>query len=334
MSNETTSTSWSSLRVTEILGSLPLPANLPKIVALNLVNRDSIAGMPGLTKKYPVHQDDGAASAATEGTDITANNEFDMAAAVTVAVSEQAAVRAEITDVALERRYPGMGGVAGLVQRADPQEILGALGPFAGRMQAMLLEKAEDDVTNLFDNFSNTAGSTGQDLTVSNLMTAIYTLKTLEPNGAPEDWCFCLTPNQLHEARLELGVTNGGLGGSVWFQQADVSFFNFRPDLPRNGFQGSFLGIPVYEYSHSLRNLEANAGADVSGVLMVRGVGAPDEPGGQVGAISFVEGRDPPISYYAELDASLRSIQLVATYVYNVAEIKDTHGVSIITDAP
>jgi hypothetical protein len=85
----------------------------------------------------------------------------------------------------------------------------------------------------------------------------------------------------------------------------------------------------VFELSPSPNPLP-NSGADVAGALMCRGVGAPDV--GQVGAIVMLEGK--PLEVVCDYDVTLRAAEVLVVWEYAVAEIKDSHGVSIITDAP
>jgi hypothetical protein len=332
MANETTTSSagHTSRVLTEALGALAFQVGgHPKAVVGPLCNQDSIDGLPTQTKQYVPRADQGAASSATEGTAI-ANAEHTMGTAITASPGEYG-INYEITEKLVRHRFPGYSAqsVVEIFARENPDEIASVCMEPAQDQYLMLAEAAEDACANLLSGGSNTVGSTGVDLTVSTLVNAIYTMKTLEP--AHEDWAFVLTPNQILEIQLELGITSGGLGGSVWMAQGDVSMFNHLRDLPRNGFRGSFLGIPVYEYSHSLRTL-MNTNADVAGALLCRGVGAVDAPGAQVGAFSFVEGA--PMIWRAQKSADGRALNLVATYEFAAVENDDDNLVTIVSDAP
>lgn len=331
MANETLQAAWNNddgMQLSEILGTVPLPANLPKIVAFHLVNHDSIAGQPTETKRYPKFSDLGAAAAVAEGTDASTNTALGMAADIDITVAENAVVKSTISDRALERVMPGRSGVPALIQSQDPAAIVAALGPQAQRHMAMCMEKVEDDITNLFDGLSNTVGGgAAVDLRVSDLLDAVYTYKTLDPMS--EQTGFILTTNQMHEIRKELMTTGGGLAGAVW-SSADVSgFLGLNPDAPRNGFQGTFLGRPVYEYAHSLRDEVSSAGWGMYGVLA--NGGAPDVLNAVVSPFTFLEGR-PGFTHYIDFDASNRWFELVTILVYGTGELKDDAAVGITSD--
>lgn len=328
MANETTSTTYSDASLAYALGSRVLEAQLPKVVVSALINQVDIAGLGTDTIRFNSNTDLGVAGAGTEGTEFTTNEAFALETPVDVVVAEAAAIqRGLITNFALETRFPGMGDVWRALQEAPLDQKLSICGYEADRASFPCIEKREDDVCNLLDGFSNSVGTSGVDITVTNMIAAQFTLKTLEPTH--EDWVYVLTPNQIQELQLEIGVTGGGLGGSVWTNAGDLSFFNFRPDMPRNGYRGSFMGIPVYEYAHSLRTT-ANAGADICGALMCRGVGNPNE-GGQLGAMVMVTRGF--LKYHLEYSAGHRGVILVVTSDHKAAELRNNHGVSIITDA-
>lgn len=329
MANETTSTSTGAAVLEFALTERILSANLPKWVVSGLSNEMDIAGSGSDTARINQWVDLGVATNGTEGTQFTTNEAVALDTAVDLTVAEAAAIqRAVITNFSIETRYPGLPDVSRLLQDGSLEQKLAVIGPFADPMMAAVLEKREDDLCNLLGGFSNTVGSTGVDVTVTNAIAAQYTLKTLEP--IHEDFVFVLTPNQIQELQLELGVTGGGLGGGLWSGGADASFFNFRPDMPRNGYRGSFMGIPVYEYSHSLRTT-ANGGADVCGALMCRGVGDPNA-GGQLGGLAMATSGF--LKFHIQYDAGYRGVIVVVSSDHKALEARDTHGVSIITDAP
>jgi hypothetical protein len=330
MAQETVSSSFDEQILAYALGERVLSANLPKIVVLGLVNEMEIAGSGSDTARINQWVDLGASGAGTEGTEFTTNEVVDLDTAIDLQVAEAAAIqRAVFTNFALETMYPvQFANVTDLMQNGSVQQKMQVLGPRLDPMLAAVVEKREDDVASLLDGFSNTVGTTGIDLTAEVALSAQYTLKTLEP--LHEDWVYVLTPNQVHELQIAVGFSGGGLGGAVWSSQADASFFNFRPDMPRNGFRGSFLGIPIYEYAHSLREL-MNANADVGGALMCRGVGDPRN-GGQLGAIGLAQ--NGFIKVNIQHSAGYRGVIVVLSSDHKALEVRDTHGVTIVSDAP
>lgn len=317
--------------LTEALSTVAIPSHQAKSVVSQFSNKDSIAGLNTRTRQYFPNSDLGAATTATEGTDFSTVTSLALGTAVTLTPTEAAVALAQITRRAVERSViTSASGDAfdAAFRSGNLSAAVSILMPHAERLAGMVIEKMEDDHANLLSGFSNTVGSTGVDLTVANMITAQYTLKTLEPMH--EDWVYVLTPNQVNELRLEIGATSGGLGGAVWFNQGDLSFFNIKPDAARNGYVGTFMNVPVYEYAHSLRTT-ANGGADVAGALMCVGRGSPASPGYQPGAIAFCEGN--PIRFDMDRDASARDAELMCVWEYAVAELDDANGVSIITDA-
>ena len=328
MSNETTASTWSARRLTEALLPVARKAHTPKNVLINLVNMQSIDGLPTDRAKITQHKDIGAASDLTENVDLTANTLLEYEAAIECVPSE-IGLKATISRKAIRRSLPGVPAmeVADAIQSGNLARFVGLVREKAAQMLGSLDEKIEDLLANLLASFSNTVGSTGVDLTAADIINAEYTLKTLEPEH--EDWVLVLTPNQIREIDDEQAVVANGTG-SVWFAQGDLNIFNFKPDLPRNGYRGTFKGHPVYEYSHSLRTL-MNSNADVAGAIMCRGIG-PADGTGQAGALCLTEGA-PPI-FDLEGDGSLRAAELVLTQEVSADEVDDANAVTIVSDAP
>lgn len=330
MSGETTSTTFDSQTLAYALGERILSANLPKWVVQGLCNELSIQGSGSDTARINQWTDLGVAGSGTEGTQFTTNEAVALDSAVDLQVAEAAAIqRAVITNFSLETKYPvGVPDVSRLLQDGSLDQRMSVIGPVADPMMAAVIEKREDDLCNLLSGFSNTAGTTGTVLTTATIIAAEYTLKSVEP--LHEDFVLVLTPNQVKELKQDIGTTNGGMGGGVWSGPADVGFFNARPDMPRNGFRGTLLGYPVYEYSHSLRTL-MNTNADVAGALMCRGMGDP-RFGGQLGAIGLAT--NGFLKFHIQYDAGYRGIVVVITSDHKALEVRDTHGVTLVSIAP
>ena len=327
MANETTSTVWTSQQLTEALLPVALRAHTPKNVIVNLVNHESIDGMPTETLKITQHADIGPAADLTENVDLTANTELSYETPVSITPTE-IGLKATITRKAIRRSQPGVPAmaVANAIQQGNLAAFVGMMAPKARQLIGALDEKVEDTLANLLSGGSNSVGSTGVDLTAAVMINAQYTLKTLEPEH--EDWVYIVTPNQIQELQLEQATVANGTG-AVWYNQGDLGIFNFKADLPRNGYRGTFMGLPCYEYSHSLRTL-MNSGADVAGCLGCRGIGSADD--GQAGWAALVEGA--PIIFDLEGDGSLRAAELVVTQEIGAAESDDLNLVTIVSDAP
>jgi hypothetical protein len=328
MANETTSTTYSTHSLSYILGVNAIPANLPSLVVSRLANEVDIEGQPSNVFQAAVLADLGAATGGTEGTAISSNTALSYASAVSGTVVEGALVRAVVTDNAVATKFPGLAGVAEAMQTLAFEQKLAVLQPEVNRLASMCFEKFEDDHCNLLSGFSNSVGSSGADLSASTIFSAIYTYDTLD--AVNQNRALVLTPNQIDELRRDLAVSGGGLGGALWNSQIDASFFN-AAGLPADGAMGTFMGIPVYQYSHSLRTL-MNANADVAGALMAIGSGDPTIAGNPVGAIMTV--RKGGLKVRMEQSAAERGTILVVGLEYVAVELKDGHGVTIVSDAP
>ena len=329
MANETTSSVYSTHSLSYILGENAVPANLPSMVVSRLANEVDIDGQPSNTFQVAVHADLPAATAGTEGTAITSNTALSYASAIQGAVVEGALVRAVVTDNAVASKFPGLAGVSDAMQTLPFEQKLAVLQPEVDRLAAMCMEKYEDDHCNLLGGFSNTAGTSGTDLSTADIFSAIYTYDTLDASN--QNRALVLTPNQVDELRRDLSIASGiGIGGSLWQSQIDASVFN-GAGIPENGLIGSFMGIPVYQYSHSLRTL-VNTNADVAGALLAIGSGDPTVAGNPVGALMAV--RKGGLKVRLEQSAAERGTIVVVSMEYVAVELKDGHGVSIITDAP
>lgn len=326
MAAETTSTTYATNKLSYMLAQSPLPANIAKIVLMPLCNDDDIAGEPTTTRQYAVEADLGPATAGTEGTPITTNTALSFDSAIQGTPVEGALLRAVITDRAVEVRFPGMTGVFDLLQRGTFEQQMAMVRPEVMRLLAPCLEKKETDGLAILPTFSQVAGTTLQPFTAADAFTALYLYATQE--GLTGDNLFMLTPNQAKELRTDVGITGGGLGGGVWFQQADAAFINGK-SLPVNGLQGTFLGRPVYEYSHSLRVL-SDTNTNVNGALIARGIGSPST--GQLGGVGFV--RNGGMKVRLEYDVDIRGLKIVVSLEYAALKVRDAHGVRIRTGAP
>ena len=337
MANETTSVSQTALIATEKIADGAILANLPKHVFNNLLHGDSIDGAGTNKKNYAVENDLGAAAGGTEGVDVAPTVELGMGTTVEVTPTRGVDDMALITLETAQRRLGGMPyrSVLELFQSEDEARLTAVLGPDIRRLVARAMQKVEADALALLSGISNTVGSSGSDVTVTNLLTSIYTLKTQQPHRPPSEWGFVLWPNQVLEIDLEAAVTGGGLGGALWNTQADFGLLNRPEGDPANGFVGTFLRYGVWEPDHELR-ITANAGADVVGALMcLSDPGTPpDAPqnGGKVAFGVMLEGY--PLTFSFEYDASMGGIEAVDRASYAHAELADPNAVGIVTDAP
>ena len=316
----TTTTTWTSQILTEAIGLAAIPAHTgDKQVMLPLCNQKNMDGAATLTDQIAVDTDLGPSPGIAEG---VAAVEVDLTKGTPIQVTPTEFGQVHnITDRALRRRVPGMTSdqVWDVFRNNDLAGMVAMLGPDANRATKMLLEAQELAVTGTIPAMTNTVGTTGTANSVTNMISALFQHKILEPDH--DERCYVLTEKGWNDIRLELGVTGGagaGLEGSVWFQQGDLSVFNDRPDLSRNGYTGTFMGVPSYAMTESVKQ---TSGGDEFGVLMSRGEGVPDEPDSLVGAVYYVEGH----SILFDVDKILRqrSLDLLA---------KDEHAAALLDD--
>mgnify|MGYP006277118745 CR=1 FL=1 len=323
-----TTTVYSNAILNEVMNDVPLKALTPKVVCWNHFNQDSMDGAASLSKEYYKLSDLGAAVAGTEGVDFATVTTLGYDATITVTPTEAAVARADVTTRAMRRKLPGMSSdmVFGALQAGDFSSIIGILEEEAMRLSAMLYEKAEKDCIAQLASYSNTAGSTGVQLTIDAFITALFKLEQSEPEHG--EFVFLGDVKQIKALRAELTSNGATADGVVWNQQADAGFVNYINDAARNGLKGSLLGIPMFQLSGSL-GITANAGADVVGALIARGQGAPGAPGSLRGPNVFLEGH--PQKFLVDVDASARTVELIGLWEYGVAEHTDTHGVTVIS---
>lgn len=325
MANETTSTVNSTRALSYVLGTRALPPNKADIVAVQLCNDDDINGAPSMVKQYAVESDLAAASAGTEGTAIATNTSLSFGSALSGTVVEGALIMSTITDRSIEVMFPGMANVGQLMQSGSFDQQLAAIQPSVDRMAGACFEKMEADTVALLTGLSNSVGTSGVDMSVADAFSAIFTYNTLEAVTRETAWL--LTPTQLDDLMRDLAVAGGGLGGGVWFNQADASFLAAN-QLPKNGFMGTFLGRPIYVYSHSLR-VTSDAAANVNGALIAIGRGTPED--GQLGAFGLI--RRGGLKVRLDYRGDERGVKAVVSLEYVPIEVRDGHGVRIRTDA-
>lgn len=281
-----------------------------------------IAGQPTGAKQIAHEADKGAASPGTYGTAITSNTSMSFDSATTLTVVEGALVRAVVLDTAIERMFPGMSGVEMLMQEggATYEQKLAVLQPQVNRLVSMCLETYETDHTALTSGLSNSVGDASP-FTVNEFLSAIYTYDTLE--AITTERAAFLWPVQLRDLKADLLVNGGGLGGA-WANMDAAAVQTAQ--LPSNGFLDTFLKVPVYQGSHSLRTLSTTTTSNdtVNGAMIAIGRGDPTE-GGQLGA--FGHARSGWIKNRLQYSAGDRGIIVVTGIEYVAAELRDALGV-------
>lgn len=337
MANETTTTTWAARIATEILARIAIAAHLPLTTLLRMVHTDnSLDGANSGAKDYTVRADLGQGSGGTEGTDLTANTAISMGSSVTATPTEIYADRAIITLINIQRAF-GLtsGAVDALVENGSREQWMDLLREDVNALVARGIEEAESLMLAELGNVSGSVGSTGVDISVTNLLEAIYTNNTQQPLRPRNERRFLLTMNQVHEINVAALTGSGGVNG-VWNNQAQIDLFNNNPMFEQGpSIEGAVLKYPVHVYDEEL-NVTANMGADVVGAFGAFGIPgvAPDDPrlGGRCGAMVFAE--QQPLTVRFDKDISMRGMEVVANWYADPALIDDAGLTAIITDAP
>lgn len=172
-----------------------------------------------------------------------------------------------------------------------------------------VLQYVEQATCGLFDGFSRSVGTTGEQLTPQVLRRALYNLRVAD---VPGPYVIVLHPTQIDDVQDNIQSAGAALWGNP---MVDFSILNGAP-VKENGLAGSYLQVPVY----STTNCESiNTDADWSGAAL-----NPQR------AIAFGEdGR----GIRSEVDRNIKKgvTQLAVNLFFDVKEAEDLSGVGIVS---
>ncbi len=316
MANEVTSTAYNdvihaSLIEPTMIGAL---AEQPGLWALcrefNYIGKStSVAKIPKEVSFWGTANDDGAGvdteMNATEGTDLS--NTASTTDSVDITAAEYG-VAMEVTDTVEEDSVSGLE----LFMR------------IRDRMVFALSLAMEDDFLALLASISNSAGSTGVDLSIANMISAQTGPRT---RGTRANAQVYILDNQ-QGTDLDSAITTTNAAAAVYALSADRAL-GYSPTADHGmgiRHMANFRSAPVWVTGMTDT---ANAAADVVGACL-----CPSTPfNDQSGATTFgmIWKRLPRI----ETDRYIvgRSTQLVATLRAGFAELQDGSATAIITDA-
>jgi len=168
-------------------------------------------------------------------------------------------------------------------------------------------DKLDVDICALFSGFSNAVGSTTNDITLSDLLDAIYNLEVNDAAGLGSIVAV-LHPRQTADLRTELEADSA----SIYTNTSPNSLSKAMA-----GYFGSWFGIDIFQ---STNVPLANGSADRAGGIFVRdyALGLVQKWAARVEAMRW---------------APIRGWVLVATAMYGVFEIEDSAGIDATTDA-
>lgn len=175
----------------------------------------------------------------------------------------------------------------------------GLIGDATRMLVAGLNERWETDLAAFMDDFSNVT-SAASTLTATDHLAAV---SALEQRDIPGPYVAYYDPKQTGELRAEIATTTAsyaiGRDGDLVKPFGDSGFF------------GTYMGVPIWQSS-----LVVTTSGLVGGAVFQSGV-----------ALGYYEVRGNTIE--SQRDASYRSLELVASQLYGLAEVSDTRGQTV-----
>jgi hypothetical protein len=278
----TTLATYDDVSYAAIISDQVKDALMAVVVTPALLDFYDLAGSASKTISIP-KADKEAAAALTEGTEVANTALSDTAVTGTAA---EIGIMATITDVLEVSDIPA-------AHAARLKQLGRALG-----------DKLDVDICALFSGFSVTVGSSGNNITLANLLDGIYAVEVANTGGLG-DLVSVLHPRQVADLRSELEAD----AASIYVGKSDASISKSMA-----GYFGSWFGIDIFQSTNVVDDATNWVGA-----LFVRNyaLGMVQKWAARVEAMRW-----PPI----------RGFVLVATAMYGVFEIEDLAGVDVTTD--
>ncbi len=283
--NPTTTSTFDDVSYSAVLTDEVLDALMATVVTPALLAHYPIENAASKAVKIP-KADKFTAAALTEGTEVA--NTALTSTSVTITAAE-IGIMATITDV------------------LEVSDIPAAHGARLRQLGRSLGDKLDVDICALFDGFSTAVGATTVNITLANLLDAIYNLEVNDAAGLGSI-VGVLHPRQTADLRTELEADQA----VIYTGKSDASI-----SKSMNGYFGSWFGIDLF----SSTNVPlANTSADRAGGIFVRdyALGMATKWAAKVETMRW---------------APIRGVVLVATAMYGVGEVEDSAGVEAVTDA-
>lgn len=325
----TSSTTVANWLLTEVMSQLALDPLRGKYVILPLMNQASIAGAS--TKVRKIRKKNALAAALDDTEALAFSNPATFSVQSNISIQPTTKVQGvQLTSDSIELALPGVARdqVISAIQSGSAAALPLVRDAMMEVMQAHYL-RAETDALQLFPGLSGSAGTTNTSLSFATMLDALT--KLLSNNVESEDCVYVLEEKGVADLRA-LAVAGTGAPLSTIFagNQADLSFFNHRPDASRNGFRGSFAGIPVYAANKAVMST-ANASVDRVAALIVAGRGETGAPGSVRGFGELVERYAPSLGF--QYDLADDTLLAIGRWCWAVGEHTDEHGIRIIYKA-
>lgn len=284
MANEVTTAAASAgeLVAAEIVSRLIIDAAYAEAVMPPLVRVADISGDSTLSVEFPKWPLLSAGDL-TESVDMS-NTAVNTAS--TLVTADEAGIMITVTDLLLNSA--GLGG----------------LEPFAEELGKALANKIDADLLSAASSFTSSVGTSGQDLTEANFISAIY---ALELGNAKGPFVAVLHPYQVSNLRSAIAASTGAVWGGPSAPAADL------------GSLGTLYGVDVVQ---STNCASVNVNADRQGVMM---------PVGNQSGLAYVLKTGAKTEF--QRDASLRATEIVvtATYGHGCVNAAASGGVKIVT---
>lgn len=289
--NDTTTTTYNDVSYASIITDEVLDALMATVVTPPLLRMTDLSGAASNVAKYP-KADKFTAAAVAEGVELA--NTALTSDSVSITASE-IGIMATVTDV------------------LEVSDIPAAHGARLRQLGRSLADKMDVDICTLFGGITAEVGSTGVDLSLANVLDAIYTLEAADAAGTGS-FVAVFHPRQIADIRTELEAdaasiyTTGSGNAQSGSQQLSKS---------NGGYFGNWFGIDFFQTTNVLA---VNAAADRSGAIFTRdyAFGMVNKWGARVETMRW---------------APIRGWVLVATAMYGVGMIEDSAAVEVITDA-
>ena len=285
--NPSTTTTYNDTVYSAIIADMVLDALMAQVVTPPLLRNFDLSNSPSLSVDVP-KADKFTAAAVAEGTELT----------------NTALTTAKVTGTAGE-----VGIMATVTDVLEVSDIPAAHGARLKQLGRAIADKIDVDITALFASFSSSVGTTTSDLTLANLLEAIY---TLEAANAPKPFVGVLHPVQISDMRTAL-ETNANSP----FQSQGIRAGTNELGPAGPGYAGEWFGLPIY---FSTNVPTANAAADRAGGIFSANYA--------LGMVKKWSSKIVPMYW-----PPIRGWVLTATANYGVFEIEDSAGVAVITDA-
>lgn len=291
-------------------GNARVSAVLSQLIATKLTDTASLVGHPSImqitaapgstTVQIPVISW-GADAMASVAENASVSNTALTTAAVTCTLARQA-IRRQISDLA-QATATGV-----------PLDV--TLESIATDFSQAWLKRGTTMITALASGFSNSVGSTGVDLSVTNFYAAIFQLQLTANAG---QFVAVLHNQQINDLMSSL---RSETGPGQYLQSAQMGLEAHGP-----GFKGQLFGVDLFG-----SNTVANNGVDYTGMMF-----APMAIAMATASVSPIIGSTIPtpaaqVTVEVERDASNGSSIVVGSILAGVCEVDDAKGVAILSD--